>query len=96
MQKEIGSKVAIAYSLEGLALVAKSQGHWERATRLFGTAGGLRETIGSSLAPADATDIDRSVTGLRTAMGNAVFDAAWAEGRAMMLEQAIEYALAKP
>ncbi len=94
MQREIGSKVAIAYTLEGLAEVAKSQGQCERATRLFGAAGHLRETIGSSLAPADATDIDHSVTGLRTAMGNVVFGAAWAKGRAMTLEQAIEYALA--
>jgi len=31
---------------------------------------------------------------LCTAIGNALFEAAWAEGRAMTLEQAIEYVLA--
>jgi hypothetical protein len=36
---------------------------------------------------------DRSVAAVRTALGEEVFAAAWAEGQAMPLEQACAYAL---
>jgi hypothetical protein len=38
---------------------------------------------------------DPNVAATRAALGEATFAAAWAEGRAMPLEQAVGYALAK-
>ncbi len=40
------------------------------------------------------TIIEQNMLITRAALGEAGFKAAWAEGRAMTLEQAIEYALA--
>lgn len=37
---------------------------------------------------------DRNVAAVRAQLDEATFAAAWAEGRAMILEQAIDYALA--
>ena len=45
------------------------------------------------LAPADRADHDRDVAAVRAALGEAAFAAAWAEGRAMTMEQAIAEAL---
>jgi hypothetical protein len=51
------------------------------------------ETIGAHPPVAIAKEYERTVVEGRAALGEAVFAAAWAEGRAMSLEQAIEYAL---
>jgi predicted ATPase/class 3 adenylate cyclase len=79
--------------LEGLAAVASATGLHERAARLFGAAEVLRETLGYRLSPPDQISHDERVTRTCTALGNAALAGAWAEGRAMSLEQAIEHAL---
>jgi hypothetical protein len=43
---------------------------------------------------ASPTDYERAVTTVRSSLGQAAFAAAWAEGRAISLEQASAYALA--
>ncbi len=101
--QEIGDKRGIALCFERLGSAACVQGRLEQAARLFGAADALRETIGVVQAAPDravnelvaAYELleagNRAV--LRAAMGGDAFEAAWAEGRAMTLEQAIEYAL---
>jgi hypothetical protein len=79
--------------LEGLAAVAVAQAQSERAARLFGAAEGLREAMGAPLPSADRAEHDRSVTAAHTALGKAAFASAWAEGRAMPLEEAVRVAL---
>jgi hypothetical protein len=54
---------------------------------------GLCETIGFLMSPAYRADYDRSVTAVRAAMGEEAFKAAWAEGRKMTMEEAIELAM---
>ena len=44
--------------------------------------------------PPDQAYHDETAAAARAALGQPAFDGAWAEGRAMTLEQAIEYALA--
>ncbi len=84
----------LAYEcLEGLAAVAHSRGDNARAARLFGAGTSLQELIGHARSPIDLADKEHRVASVRTAIGDAAFAAAWAEGRAMTLEQAIEYAL---
>jgi hypothetical protein len=60
--------------------------------RLFGAAA-LREAAGAPLAPRERKEVEPQVAELRTAMGDAVFEAAWAEGQAMSLEQVVGDAL---
>ncbi len=74
--------------LLGLAGVASAQGQAARAARLFGAAGGDPPPI-----PAHRHEWERNMAAVRAQLDEEAFAAAWAEGRAMALEQAIAYAL---
>src|SRR5207302_3218416 len=93
ISREQGHKPDFVANLEGLAAVAVAQGRPERAARLFAVAEALREAMGVVLTPADPAEHDRSVAAARTTLGEEAFAAAWAEGRAMAMADAIEYAL---
>jgi tetratricopeptide (TPR) repeat protein len=86
---ELGDKWIIAKNLIGLAGALTAQGQPQRAARLFGAAEALHDTIGQIMNPLDRTDYDRNVTAARTQLGEAAWEAGYAEGRAMSLEQAI-------
>jgi hypothetical protein len=86
----------MAKSLEGLAGVLAAQGQPDRAARLFGAAEALREAITTPLPPTDHVGYERSVAATRAALGKADFAAAWAEGRAMAMQETILYALQEP
>ncbi len=92
--RELGERWVTEECLDGLAGVACAQGRHEQAARLFGAAETLRETLGRQPLWEDQADHDQRVASTRDALGDVVFAAAWAEGRAMTLEQAVEYALA--
>jgi predicted ATPase/DNA-binding SARP family transcriptional activator/DNA-binding CsgD family transcriptional regulator len=92
--QRIGDWEWATYCLESFAALAGAQGDGTRAARLYGAAEALRETIGAPLPPVDRPDYDRSVAAARSRLDEAAFAAAWAEGRAMPLETAVEYALA--
>jgi non-specific serine/threonine protein kinase len=77
--------------LGGLACVAQQ---YERAARLFGAANQLRDALGYRSKPADQECYDHHTATTRAGLGEAAFAAAWAEGQAMTLDQAIDYALA--
>ena len=86
--REMGNK-NIAPALEGLASVAMGQGEPARATRLWGAAEALRETIEAPIWPVERAAYERSVAATRTLLGERKFVAAWAEGRTMPLEQVL-------
>jgi hypothetical protein len=73
--------------------VADSAGAVWRAARLFGAAAALREAIGAPMPPSEHEAYRRRVCRAREMLGEAAFDAARAEGRAMTPDQAIAYAL---
>ena len=84
----------IAGCLEGLAEVFVSQKKSEQAARIYGATEAWRETAQFHLRPSYLrADYDRSVAALRDEMDEEAFTAAWAEGRAMSVEDAVEYAL---
>ena len=65
----------------------------DRALRLLGAEETLCETLGARPPVAIRDEYERTVAEGRAALGEAAFAAAWAEGRAMSLEQAVAYAL---
>jgi DNA-binding CsgD family transcriptional regulator len=81
----------IPFCLEELARLYATEGELEHATCLFGAAEALRELVGT---PPLVEDED--IAAIRIQMSTGAFARAWAEGRAMAPEQAIEYALALP
>jgi tetratricopeptide (TPR) repeat protein len=97
--RETGDREAIAMSFEGLATVPISSEQpdsappAQHAVRLLGAATALRLALGSPPPPADRIAHERALTAIRATLGEAAFAAAWAEGEAMTLEQAIDHAL---
>jgi hypothetical protein len=67
----------------------------ERAIRLLGAGEAFCETLGARPPVAIREEYERTVSEARAALGEAAFAAAWAEGRAMSLDQAVEYALSE-
>jgi predicted ATPase/DNA-binding SARP family transcriptional activator len=59
------------------------------AARLWGSAEALRHTIGAPLAPAERLFYEPRIAAVRARVNETTFLAAWAEGQAMPLEQAI-------
>jgi predicted ATPase/DNA-binding SARP family transcriptional activator/uncharacterized protein HemY len=92
IRRELGEKWCIASLLEEFVKLA-AQRQPERAARLWGAAEALREAIGTPLPPKERKEYGRQIAALREALGEKGFVAAWAEGQAMMLEEAIAYAL---
>lgn len=91
-----GDQIGVSFSLLGLAGVASEQLKPERAARLWGAAEALRETVGLRFSPSDRSHLnyENRLTAARSLLGDEAFAAAWTEGRATSLEEAIEYALA--
>jgi DNA-binding NarL/FixJ family response regulator len=60
-----------------------------RAAGLFGAAEALREALHAPLAPIARADYERDVAAARAQVDGPTWKAAWAEGRAMTMEQAV-------
>jgi DNA-binding CsgD family transcriptional regulator/tetratricopeptide (TPR) repeat protein len=93
--KELGDKLVASESLEGLACVAGVRGEAERAAKLFGVAEALSEAVGSQHVPEEDALRDPYLADARSRLDETSWRAAWAEGRAMSMEQAIDYALSE-
>jgi hypothetical protein len=82
-------------NLYALAATARERAQWERAARLLGAAdagqerrgGGLPEQIGRR-------ERERTLAASREHLGEPAYAAAYAAGRALALEQAVQEALA--
>jgi len=96
IRTEIRDKGGIAWCLEKLAEAKFEQSHIQDAVRLFGRAEAVRAPIGSVIDPADQPEYSRIISKLRAALGMDAFAAAWADGGALQLEDAIELALFEP
>jgi predicted ATPase/transcriptional regulator with XRE-family HTH domain/Tfp pilus assembly protein PilF len=95
INRELGNKLWIAQCLIGLGGVAGmgSLGQVERGAKLLGAGEEILEAIGAALEPLAQAERDRSVETARSRLGEEAFAKTWAEGRAMSLEQAMNYAL---
>jgi len=95
---EMGDRANAAYCLEGLAGLPSARDEPSRATRLLGAAEALLEAVGTPrYVQAQARVLhERAVKSLRSRLGEQAFVAAWAKGRHMKPEQAVDYALEKP
>lgn len=90
---KLGTKSHNAVVLGGLASVAQREGQAERAARLFGAAAAIHEDLGRAIDPGDVADFKEFQAATRADLSEQAFSAAWTEGQAMTLGQAIAYAL---
>ena len=86
----------MAYTLESLACLAARQGRAEVAARLFGATDTYLSASNMHLAsirvpfdPLWRQEHDHFIAGARTQLGEAAFVAAWTEGAAMTLKEAV-------
>jgi hypothetical protein len=92
--QKLGHRAAIAHQLESFAFVAGAQAQLPRAARLLGAAASLREQIGIHMSSQERVENERELAGLRAGLDEQTFAALWAEGRALAMDAAIEYAIA--
>jgi predicted ATPase/class 3 adenylate cyclase len=87
-----GDVTAIVMFLGGLARLAAAGGDVPRALRIAGASAALQRKSGADLAKI-INDLE-GTTALKSHLGAAEAAAAWAEGQAMNVDQAVAYALA--
>ncbi len=92
--RKLGVKRNIAVCLEGLARLAAAAGSYAQAATLLGSADLVQESVGVRRAPVEAERHARATATIQAHLGNGRFATAWEGGRAMPMEQAIDYALA--
>jgi predicted ATPase/class 3 adenylate cyclase len=93
LDRELGNWAYGAYCLESFAGLAGARAQGSRAARLWGAAEALRTNIGAP-RPLDARLLyEPSMAAARAQLGEAAWEAAFAEGMAMSPEEAAEYAL---
>jgi predicted ATPase len=93
LQRQQQRDVFLVGSLERCAWIAADVHQPQRAAHLMGAAEAARERIGWPFPPGEKPLSDRHLAQVRAALNSEDFTAAWAEGRAMTLDQAIDYAL---
>jgi predicted ATPase len=110
LRREIRDSGGIAECLEGLAAAMvhrqasaggtvgeppEQEVGARDAVRLFGAAEALREAVGAPVPLFCRAAYDRAVAAARAELADAAFAAAWAHGRRLPVDQAIEEALAR-
>ncbi|MCI0475311.1 MAG: NB-ARC domain-containing protein, partial [Anaerolineales bacterium] len=89
LRREMGNTRGILECLRAFSQVAATEQRYEHAARLLGAAEPLCEMLNEK----DHRAFEDEVNALRAQLGDAAFETARAVGRAMTMEQAIEYAL---
>jgi tetratricopeptide (TPR) repeat protein len=91
--RQLVHKLGIAGFLTGLAGVAAATEQYNRAAHLLGATQSLLNALDVSLTTPDRLQYDLTREATLRALGEHVFNLAVAEGGAMTLDQAIDYAL---
>jgi predicted ATPase/DNA-binding SARP family transcriptional activator/Tfp pilus assembly protein PilF len=94
LYRSIGYKRGVLECLEGFAKVDALFQPDEQAARLFGAGDALRQALHLPIPPSERAAHAESIARLRGALGEGIFAAAWAEGQALSLDQAVVAALA--
>jgi predicted ATPase/DNA-binding SARP family transcriptional activator len=93
LARQIGPVWLRTQCLGGFAALSAVRGQADRAVRLWAAAEALTAACGSYVDAADRRLYERTVANVRDRLEPEALEAARAGGRAMTLEQAIEYAL---
>jgi tetratricopeptide (TPR) repeat protein len=89
--EEVGNRTGMAIVLDNLAAKSRVDGQHLRALRLAGASEAIKEAAGGH-APQTLIDLPDPREAARETLDEAAVEAAWEEGRAMTLDQALAYA----
>jgi tetratricopeptide (TPR) repeat protein len=93
LSSEANDRIFISSVLESFAFLSTALKKPNRAIRLFGAADALREENGTPLLPAERKEYELYLSAARAELDQPAFNVAFEDGKAMTMEQAIEYAL---
>ncbi len=93
--QQLGVKREIVNALEHLAKLAATGGQGEPAAQLLGASEALREAIATPLPRSLRPEYEQDLAATRALLDDDAFAHAWATGRAMSMELAIDYALSR-
>ena len=93
LARTMGYLGLVADCLRGIATIALAGGDARDAATLLGVFAAFVERIGAILSPEDKEELDAAIAQAREALGNEAFDAAWAEGGALSVDQAVDLSL---
>ncbi len=82
----------MAQQLCWLGVLAVAEGKHERGARLLGAGAAVDPRFATMLIPDLRVEAAQMTARARSVLGEDAFSAAWAEGQAMTLEEAVEYA----
>jgi tetratricopeptide (TPR) repeat protein len=91
--QDYGNRPAVAHQLECFAMIAVVEEEPQRAAKLFATAETIRELTGHKRTDEEEAEEAHFMGQLRAMLPEAEFNALWAEGKSMTMEQAIQLAL---
>ena len=91
---EIGDRYFICVCLIGLAEISLAAGRLREGVRLLASGSALMAAMGAPLWPSISRYVRRSVEQAHARLSVRVYDAAWAEGVALSVEQAVALGLA--
>jgi predicted ATPase/DNA-binding winged helix-turn-helix (wHTH) protein len=90
---QLSSQRGMARALEGFACLAAARDESKRALKLTAAAAHLRQLIGAPLYQAEQSKLEQNLASAWESLSAAEAKAAWAEGSAMSMENAVEYSL---
>jgi DNA-binding CsgD family transcriptional regulator len=93
LQNQGGERWQMTQTLDRRVALAAAGGHAERAFRLAGTSDALYERLSAQRPAGEHEKLEHWLQPLRDALGSEAADTAWAQGRALELEDAIALAL---
>jgi tetratricopeptide (TPR) repeat protein len=93
LARTMGYLALVAECLNGIAAIALDGGDARDAATLLGALAALIERIYANVSPEDQEEIDAAIAQARGALENDAFDAAWAVGSGLSVDEAVEFAL---
>ncbi len=91
-----GDKQGVAACMAALAAVAMARGQEDKATTLFAAAAVALKSMRTQLLHIDQTAYDCNLFAVRAQLDRTAFDAAWADGQTLSIEDAMEFAMNEP
>jgi len=91
--QDTGNRPAVAHQLECFAMIAIVEEEPQRAVKLFGAADAIREVTGHKPTDEEQAEEAQFISRLRAMITETEFNALWAAGKSMTMEQAIQLAL---
>ncbi len=91
--KEMKGKWFLSRSLEDIALLLSKQGEVLRAATILGSAEALRDALGATVMPFSIGTYEQSLSIVHAQLRAEDAQQAWQTGRAMTIEQVIDYTL---